>query len=211
MQPLLQQFAHTDSEPDRQRITERIVALGLPALPAVHKASLDAANGPLSNEWAVLERRLGSVVRTARIDPRGVQPDAAIAQQLATMEGHPITASACIALIINVMKRLPENVEGMRFSAQRDSDGAGFTVLLTLLSSPRPNSHRAPLDTYEHLAAANITPYGGGAGSTSADYVVNENTLADIQNQMAKALTSGPYDPIDLQIAFKYQSDRKQK
>jgi hypothetical protein len=209
VQPLIQQFAHADSVEERARIGNRIAAIGLPALSAVRSAVQLAAKDPSASEWLALEKRLSIVVREARVESKGVKPSADVAQQLAAMQGHPLVAKACNALVISAMKTLPKNADGVKLSVLCDDDGTGFSVVLTLYPSHKPISDTAHLTTQYHLEGGGEST-GSDVSDTPARSDMDESSLRYLFQRLDKALESDPYTVISLEIAYRYQPDQKQ-
>ncbi|MCW3098192.1 MAG: hypothetical protein JWL77_3810 [Chthonomonadaceae bacterium] len=209
VQPLIQQFVHAASVEERERIGNRIAAIGLPALSAVRNAGQLAAKDPSASEWLALERRLSIVVRQARVESNGVKPNAAVAQQLAAMQGHPLVAKACKDLVISAMKTLPKNADGVKLSLLRDDDGTGFSVVLTLSPSHKPISDTARLTTYYHLEGGGEST-GSDVRDTPARSDVDESSLMNLFQRLDRALECDPYTLISLEVAYKYQSVQKE-
>ncbi len=183
IEPLLDRLLDAGSETARAAIEERIVALGLGALPAV-RARTEAPDAASRATLEALERRLGVIVRTGRVTSRSRPPGDALAARLAALEGRPLDADRLLDLHDELLRAPPPDVGRFRIGVDRDEED-GLTVSLSLRAADPDGDTDG--DSVE-VAGASLWAMGFG-GRSPEDLLVRE-THAELHVALGKAFVA---------------------
>jgi hypothetical protein len=165
VQPLVKAVLDAKTAAVRQQALKAIEGLGLPALPAVRKllGSLKKDH-PAHAEVQSLAARLAFIVREARFGADSVKPNEVLRQQIAGLQGKPITKGSFMDLLQGTASALPDGVRGVKIALERIPDDSGVYLVVTLIADRPPRKGLSPQLTYGSYLRVGEKRFGGDNG-----------------------------------------------
>jgi hypothetical protein len=137
VEPLVDQLLRSKGA-ERAKVQEQIEGLGLGALPAVRRRfDRTGKNDPSRPVLDSLLRRLACTVTDFTLMSKSLPLDDPVNARLKAMKGKPFDAAAFVQVAGGLLKQLPAEVYGLRFTVERAGDDTGIAVSFDLLSAAR--------------------------------------------------------------------------
>jgi hypothetical protein len=202
LNPLLDQFLA--GEADKQRAAQRdLEALGLGALPGVLTRFKATANKDERKRLDDLAKRLSTIIVAIEFADESLKPDAALSKRLETLKGKPLEPKTFMAAITATLRAMPPGAHVLQISADRDGDGAGFTLQIDLRSGKEgdapPKGPPVSLDYHESIIARGASR--GTSGQSIAAWV-RDSDDDHLQDALSDALAIPPDQPIEIQLWY---------
>lgn len=195
--PLLDAYLAASDEAARKTARARIIeTFGLSALPIVQsrlETSKDAALLPLAIG-------LASVVREIAIEPGSEEKAAQFG--IDTLRGRPLEGGRLAQLAGEMETKLPAEMRGVAFYAERTGDGTGFKVTVSWLPGTVPMA--TGWDRQITVRGGGQEPFNQSGYSASRGGPTNSSEF----RQMAKSFSRALQAPFDGPVIVRFRIER---
>lgn len=203
VQALLRQYEAASSTEERQEAGQRVLALGLPALPSVRERirELPAGHSALA-DLNILAAQLGCIVDEVTFSKESAQPDKDFRKQVDAFRGKPLTSSSLVELILGLCTKLPPGVTGISLAIQREGDGTGMTLNVTLRpGKTSQDAMQKGWDTHHNIIVGGKNS-GFSSGSCSWDYGLSWDNWNSFAKALRKTLESSPDQSLSIRVGM---------
>jgi hypothetical protein len=137
LQRLLDQLLHSQGA-ERAKVQKQIEQLGLGVLPVVRRRfDQMGKDDPSRTALDSLLRRLACTVADFTLAAKSLPLDDPVNARLKAMKGKPFDSAAFVQVARGLLKQLPKEAYGLRFTVERAGDDTGITLSFDLLSAAR--------------------------------------------------------------------------
>src|SRR5205823_3979892 len=134
--PLLQRMEAAKSGAERQAAVQPVLALGLPALPAIRERLRTLKpDHPAYADIKELAVGLAGTVSEVRFTEESVPPPKEFKKQVEELKGKALVAARVAELIRTIMIVPSPGVTGIKFTIDRDDDESGVKLIVALTRS----------------------------------------------------------------------------
>jgi hypothetical protein len=199
VRPLLNKLLAATTAEERREAGKPVLALGLPALPAVREQlALLGPDHPARADLQELARRLALIVDEVRFAEQSAPPSKEFRQQVEQWQGKPLTAEGVVDLLLTTAKVLPRGARGIRLDIEREGNDTGVTLMVTLaVKKVRQTGSQKGWDI-SHDVTIDGKTLGNSSGFASWDYGLTRGCWQSLAGSLDKALGAGPENYISV-------------
>ncbi len=169
--PLLERVVAAKSREKLDVAIASLEKLGLPALPAILKASAKLPDQhPARAALESAASRLALTITQIRFSSDSAAPPEDLQKHLAALQAKPISSDEMNELFQFLTSHSPRNIDGVHLKLERPGDNSGACLTITLVPAKAgPGGAASHLDVLRLVLLDNKRITGGGSEGTSID------------------------------------------
>jgi hypothetical protein len=201
--PLFQRLEAASSAEERAKACKRLVALGLPTLPAVQeRLRALKPNDPAYADIKAIAAQMATIVDDVQFSKDSAPPPENLRKQVAALRGQPLTESQVVDLIRTLTSALPPGITGIKLSIDREGDGTGVALGITLTSKKisQPGIQNG-WEMYESISV-NGRNRNNSSSSCSREHGVSKENWEGFAEHLRKTLEAPPEHYISIRVGM---------
>jgi hypothetical protein len=201
--PLFQRLEAASSAEERANACKRLVASGLPALHAVQeKLRTLKPNDPAYADIKAMAAQMATIVEDVQFSKDSAPPPKDFRKQVDALRGQPLTESQAVDLIRTLTGALPPGITGIKLSIDREGDGTGMTLGITLTSKKISQPGIAHgWEIYESISVNGLNT-NNSSGSCSWELGVCKENWEGFAEHLRKVLEAPPEHYISIRVGM---------
>jgi len=203
LRPLFQRLEAASSPDERQKACKPLVALGLPGLPAVQeRLRALKPNDPAYADTKAMAAQMATIVDDVQFSKDSAPPPEDFRKQVDALLGQPLRESQAVGLIRTLASALPPGITGIKLSIDREGDGTGGALRITLTSKKisQPGIQNG-WEMYESISV-NGRNTNNSSGSCSREHGVSKENWEGFAEHLRKTLEAPPEHYISIRVGL---------